>query len=206
MRRESITRKLLPHSAVELCVYIRAALDAQQSASFSVVCRKRAGGRAGRAGVGVILFCFTLISSVEEFPLPLYEYECPKCKHRFERLEKLSASATDKICPKCGAKAERQVSSAAIQFKGSGWYVTDYAHKGGSETSHDPAEKPAPAKSDGKPAESGGASAGQSDGESAAKPSSEKDSSTKPAEKASSEKSSAGKSSRRGSSRKAGKS
>src|SRR5580704_16053754 len=94
--------------------------------------------------------CFTLISIFEEFPLPLYEYECVKCKHRFERLEKLSASAIDKICPKCGAKAERQVSSAAIQFKGSGWYVTDYAHKGGSESSNDPAEKPAPAKPDGK--------------------------------------------------------
>jgi putative FmdB family regulatory protein len=133
--------------------------------------------------------------------LPLYEYECVKCKHRFERLEKLSASAIDKICPKCGAKAERQVSSAAIQFKGSGWYVTDYAHKGGSESSNDPAEKPAPAKPDGKSAESGSESAGKSTGEKTA----EKDSPTKPAEKVSSEKSSAGKSSRRSASRKSNK-
>jgi putative FmdB family regulatory protein len=60
--------------------------------------------------------------------LPLYEYKCVKCGHRFEKIEPLSASATKK-CPKCGAKAERQLSAPAIQFKGSGWYVTDYAGK-----------------------------------------------------------------------------
>jgi putative FmdB family regulatory protein len=60
--------------------------------------------------------------------LPLYEYECVKCKHRFEKIESLSAS-TVKKCPKCGAKAERQLSASAIQFKGTGWYVTDYAGK-----------------------------------------------------------------------------
>jgi len=137
--------------------------------------------------------------------LPLYEYECAKCKHRFERLEKLSASATDKKCPKCGAQAERQVSSAAIQFKGSGWYVTDYAHKGGSESSHDPAEKPAAAKSDSKSGESSGASAGQSNTESADKSSGEKDQSSKSPEKTSSEKSSAGKSAKRSSPKRSSK-
>jgi putative FmdB family regulatory protein len=60
--------------------------------------------------------------------LPLYEYECVKCSHRFEKIEPLSASAVKK-CPKCGAKAERQLSASAIQFKGTGWYVTDYAGK-----------------------------------------------------------------------------
>jgi len=60
--------------------------------------------------------------------LPLYEYKCVKCGHRFERIEKLSAPTTQK-CPKCGKKAERQLSSPAIQFKGSGWYVTDYGGK-----------------------------------------------------------------------------
>jgi len=60
--------------------------------------------------------------------LPLYEYECVKCRHRFEKIESLSASAVKK-CPKCGAKAERQLSASAIQFKGTGWYVTDYAGK-----------------------------------------------------------------------------
>ena len=60
--------------------------------------------------------------------MPLYEYKCVKCGHRFEKIESLSASTTKK-CPKCGKKAERQLSSPAIQFKGSGWYVTDYGGK-----------------------------------------------------------------------------
>jgi putative FmdB family regulatory protein len=61
--------------------------------------------------------------------LPLYEYKCVKCGHRFEKIESVSASETKK-CPKCGAKAARQFAAPAIQFKGSGWYVTDYAGKG----------------------------------------------------------------------------
>jgi putative FmdB family regulatory protein len=60
--------------------------------------------------------------------LPLYEYKCEKCGHRFEKIESHTASTTKK-CPKCGAKAERQHSAPAIQFKGSGWYVTDYGGK-----------------------------------------------------------------------------
>jgi putative FmdB family regulatory protein len=63
--------------------------------------------------------------------LPLYEYECGKCHHRFEKIEAMSASTTKK-CPKCGAKAERRFAAPAIQFKGSGWYVTDYGGKGSS--------------------------------------------------------------------------
>jgi putative FmdB family regulatory protein len=60
--------------------------------------------------------------------LPLYEYKCEKCGHVFEKIENVSASPTKK-CPKCGGKAERQLAAPAIQFKGSGWYVTDYAGK-----------------------------------------------------------------------------
>jgi len=51
-----------------------------------------------------------------------------KCGHRFEKIESVSAP-TSKKCPKCGAKAERMLSAPAIQFKGTGWYVTDYAGK-----------------------------------------------------------------------------
>jgi putative FmdB family regulatory protein len=60
--------------------------------------------------------------------LPLYEYKCVKCGHRFEKIENVGASETKK-CPKCGGRAERMASAPAIQFKGSGWYVTDYAGK-----------------------------------------------------------------------------
>lgn len=62
--------------------------------------------------------------------MPLYEYKCVKCGHRFEKIEGHNASETKK-CPKCGAKAKRQISASAIQFKGTGWYVTDYGGKKG---------------------------------------------------------------------------
>jgi len=65
--------------------------------------------------------------------LPLYEYECVKCGHRFERIESTSASAIKK-CPQCGARADRLLAAPAIQFKGSGWYVTDYGANAKSST------------------------------------------------------------------------
>jgi putative FmdB family regulatory protein len=66
--------------------------------------------------------------------LPLYEYKCSKCAHQFEKIEKHNAPTTQK-CPKCGGKAERMISAAGIQFKGSGWYVTDYKGKNSGATS-----------------------------------------------------------------------
>ena len=61
--------------------------------------------------------------------VPLYEYECLECSHRFEMLQKVADSPL-KVCVKCEGKVERLLSSPAIQFKGTGWYVTDYARKG----------------------------------------------------------------------------
>jgi putative FmdB family regulatory protein len=60
--------------------------------------------------------------------MPLYEYECKKCGHRFERIQRFS-DAMVKKCPECGGKVEQLISAPAVQFKGSGWYVTDYAKK-----------------------------------------------------------------------------
>ncbi|MGA8367239.1 MAG: zinc ribbon domain-containing protein [Candidatus Acidiferrales bacterium] len=86
--------------------------------------------------------------------LPLYEYKCVKCGHRFEKIESVSASETKK-CPRCRSRAVRQISSSAIQFKGSGWYATDYAtkspapasgEKSGEGDSPKPQEKPATAQ------------------------------------------------------------
>jgi len=57
--------------------------------------------------------------------MPLYEYECFVCHHRFERIQKLSAEPL-KICPECGGAVRRLLGAPALQFKGSGWYVTDY--------------------------------------------------------------------------------
>ena len=91
--------------------------------------------------------------------MPLYEYQCPKCGHRFERIQKFS-DPDPKKCPKCGAgKVERLLHAPAVQFKGTGWYVTDYGRKAGGE----------PAKKEGAPAESSAAPAKEGE----AKPKSE---------------------------------
>ena len=66
--------------------------------------------------------------------MPLYEYECESCRHRFERIQKFSDPPVEQ-CPNCEGKVRKLLSSPAIQFKGSGWYITDYAKKGGSESS-----------------------------------------------------------------------
>jgi putative FmdB family regulatory protein len=63
--------------------------------------------------------------------MPLYEYECESCHQRFERIQKYSDPPID-TCPACGKGPVRKLlSSPAIQFKGSGWYITDYARKSG---------------------------------------------------------------------------
>jgi len=72
--------------------------------------------------------------------VPLYEYECRKCHHRFELIEKSTAPETHK-CPKCGGKGDRQASAPAIQFKGAGWYVTEYGGKKGGESKSEKSEK-----------------------------------------------------------------
>jgi putative FmdB family regulatory protein len=63
--------------------------------------------------------------------MPLYEYECKKCHHRFEKIQKFSDKMVKK-CPQCGGPVEQMISAPAVQFKGSGWYVTDYAKKSSS--------------------------------------------------------------------------
>lgn len=71
--------------------------------------------------------------------MPLYEYKCQKCGHRFEKIENMNASTTKK-CPKCGRTAERMLAAPAIQFKGTGWYVTDYAGKSAAKSSGEASE------------------------------------------------------------------
>lgn len=73
-------------------------------------------------------------------PMPLYEYECEKCGHRFERIQKFSDPMVKK-CPECGGKVEQMISAPAVQFKGSGWYVTDYAKRSGPGSSSDSGSK-----------------------------------------------------------------
>jgi putative FmdB family regulatory protein len=64
--------------------------------------------------------------------MPLYEYECNACAHRFEVIQKYSDAPID-VCPKCGGGVSKLFSSPAIQFKGSGFYLTDYGRGGKSD-------------------------------------------------------------------------
>ena len=63
--------------------------------------------------------------------MPLYQYECASCAYRFERIQKFSDPLVD-VCPKCGGSVRKLLSSPAIQFKGSGFYITDYPRQGKS--------------------------------------------------------------------------
>lgn len=80
--------------------------------------------------------------------MPLYEYECKKCGHRFEKIQKFSDRMVKK-CPECGGQVEQMISAPAVQFKGSGWYVTDYAKKSSSPGSS--GDSPSKDKKDDKP-------------------------------------------------------
>lgn len=81
--------------------------------------------------------------------MPLYEYECDACGRRFELIRKFSDPPVE-ACTVCGkGPVRRLLSSPAIQFKGSGWYVTDYSQKGKSgKSDSSTGDKPADAKSD----------------------------------------------------------
>lgn len=76
--------------------------------------------------------------------MPLYEYRCKDCGHQFEKIQSFSAP-DEKECPVCHGPLERLISASAFQFKGSGWYKTDYASK--------PSSMKASADGDGKPAD-----------------------------------------------------
>ncbi|MGV3519090.1 FmdB family zinc ribbon protein [Luteitalea sp.] len=97
--------------------------------------------------------------------MPLYEYECDNCGHRFEVIQKFSDSPITE-CPKCQGSVHKLFSSPAIQFKGSGWYITDYAKKSGtaagsskSEGSGDKSEKSGDSASGSSSSGDGGAKA-----------------------------------------------
>jgi len=97
--------------------------------------------------------CYTAIfkPKLEGTAVPLYEYKCVKCGKKTEKIETVSGPHLKK-CPHCGGKVERLQSAPAIQFKGSGWYVTDYAGKSSakdgatSDSSAAPDKKDSPAK------------------------------------------------------------
>ncbi len=87
--------------------------------------------------------------------MPLYEYQCKKCRETTEVLQKAKDKPPEK-CPKCGGQVVKLISSPAIQFKGNGWYVTDYPKKSpppeGTDVKPKPAAETAKPKAD-KPSE-----------------------------------------------------
>jgi putative FmdB family regulatory protein len=92
--------------------------------------------------------------------MPLYEYECDACGRRFERIQKFSDPLAT-VCPTCGGTVRKLFSSPAIKFKGSGFYITDYAKSGASGSE---ADKDTKKSADPSPSSSGDA------GDSKAKP------------------------------------
>lgn len=126
--------------------------------------------------------------------MPLYEYKCKKCGHQFEKIQKYSDRMVKK-CPDCGGRVEQTITAPAVQFKGTGWYVTDYAKKSSGLSSSDGGSKDA--KKEDKAKSDSGAK------ESSAKESSSKESSSK--ESSSSSSSSRESSSKESSSKKSDK-
>ena len=118
--------------------------------------------------------------------MPLYEYECKKCGHRFEKIQKFSDKMVKK-CPVCGGQVEQMISAPAVQFKGSGWYVTDYAKKsssqgasgGGDSSSKEKDKKDEKSKSDTSSKETSSSSKESSSKESSSKESSSRDGASK---------------------------
>src|SRR5260370_32677815 len=78
--------------------------------------------------------CWGLRDTIGGTALRLYEYKCLTCGKKTEKIESVSGPFLKK-CPHCGGKVERVQSAPAIQFKGSGWYVTDYAGKSSAKES-----------------------------------------------------------------------
>jgi len=83
--------------------------------------------------------------------MPLYEYECERCGHVFEAIQKFSDPPIT-VCPKCGGPVHKLQSAPAFHLKGSGWYITDYARKdqssSGKTDKTDSSAKPAAEKKD----------------------------------------------------------
>lgn len=113
--------------------------------------------------------------------MPLYEYLCRSCEHRFERIRKFSDPPLTE-CPKCGGEVEKLLSSPAIQFKGSGFYITDYPKSGSGGAAGKDGSSSSSSESSGS---SGSSSESSSDSKKGDKSESKSDKSEKKADKAS---------------------
>ena len=85
--------------------------------------------------------------------MPIYEYQCESCPGRFE-IKQSMKDAPLTVCPRCGKRVQRLISSPAIMFKGSGWYVTDYSDKMKPSSDSDTATPPTTEKKETSPSPS----------------------------------------------------
>jgi putative FmdB family regulatory protein len=101
--------------------------------------------------------------------LPLYEYRCTSCGYSFEKIQSFSAEP-ERECPKCGGVLIRPVTAPALRFEGAGWYVNDYAGKGGAKSADATVGSDSAAAKDGKPDSKSESKSGSSDNASASAP------------------------------------
>src|SRR5258708_2094224 len=106
--------------------------------------RSLARGRQSPLALAAREQCYTLSFEhhIGGASVPLYEYKCLKCGRHTDKIENVSGPHLKK-CPHCGGKVESVITAPAIQFKGAGWYVTDYGGKKTSGGDGDKADKPA---------------------------------------------------------------
>lgn len=108
--------------------------------------------------------------------MPLYEYQCQKCKVTHEAIQRFS-EAPFTICEQCGGELRKLISSPAIQFKGAGWYVNDYGKSGsskGSSSSESSSSESSSSEASSKKSSEGSATSGEGTSKSSeSKPSSE---------------------------------
>ena len=102
--------------------------------------------------------------------MPLYEYQCDACAHRFEVIQQYK-DAPIAVCPKCGGTVKKLFSSPAIQFKGSGFYITDYARKGNESATTKAGEAKSDSTSSSSESKSDSKSESKADSKSDSKPS-----------------------------------
>jgi putative FmdB family regulatory protein len=95
--------------------------------------------------------------------MPLYEYQCEKCGESFEVMQKFSDEPLSTHA-KCGGPVHRLISAPALQFKGSGWYITDYA-KGSGSSGNGSAKSGESSESKGSSSDSGSTAASSSSSE-----------------------------------------
>jgi putative FmdB family regulatory protein len=98
-------------------------MDQYPATHRSVNCAGLSGAKTPSAKIRAESALILKVSCV-----PLHEYKCKKCKHKFEKIQKFSDRPLRK-CPECGGPVEQLLHAPAVQFKGTGWYVTDYAGK-----------------------------------------------------------------------------